>query len=159
MNPGTPPNLAAALAAAAKELATKMDKVQQTHLTIVLFEGIASKLLVHYDHVHCYSWFSATNLALKGPPNYAVYKEVSNEVALDRHPGKAANYLYADGHVDGITVRANRHLVQRRIQLRASVQVNDCSVRNLEFLFKAHRCNVTRRSRVRGYRENAPLFT
>jgi prepilin-type processing-associated H-X9-DG protein len=24
-------------------------------------------------------------------------------VAIDRHPGPAANYLYADGHVDGIS--------------------------------------------------------
>jgi prepilin-type N-terminal cleavage/methylation domain-containing protein/prepilin-type processing-associated H-X9-DG protein len=100
---GLPPALADAIRRAAKELASKMDKVQQTHLTIVLFEGIASKLIIHYDHVHCYSWFSDTNLALKGAPNFAVYKEVSSEVAVDRHPGNSANYLYADGHVDSIS--------------------------------------------------------
>jgi prepilin-type processing-associated H-X9-DG protein len=32
-----------------------------------------------------------------------VYKAVSAEIALDRHPGKTANYLYADGHVDSIS--------------------------------------------------------
>lgn len=100
---GLPPILAAAITAANKDLANKLDKVQQTHSSIVLFEGIASKLAVHYDHVHCYSWFSDVNLALKGAPNYAVYKDVSDEVAIDRHPGKSANYLYADGHVDSIS--------------------------------------------------------
>jgi len=58
---------------------------------------------VHYDHVHCYTWFSATNLANRGPPHLAVFKAVESEVALDRHVGETANYLYADGHVEGIS--------------------------------------------------------
>ena len=98
-----PPILANALKAASKDLVDKMDKLQETHSTIILFEGIAARLSVHYDHVHCYSWFSDTNLANKGAPYYAVFKAVQNEVALDRLPGGIANYLYADGHVEGIT--------------------------------------------------------
>lgn len=98
-----PPILAAALKAAARDLVDKMDKIQETHSTIMLFEGIAARLSVHYDHVHCYSWFTDTNLANKGAPYYAVFKAVQNEVALERHPGGTANYLYADGHVEPIT--------------------------------------------------------
>jgi prepilin-type processing-associated H-X9-DG protein len=80
-----------------------MNDILETHSTIVLFEGIAFQLSRHYDHVHCYSWFSEANLANRGAPHFAVYKEVEKEVALDRHPGDSANYLYADGHVDIIT--------------------------------------------------------
>jgi prepilin-type processing-associated H-X9-DG protein/prepilin-type N-terminal cleavage/methylation domain-containing protein len=100
---GLPPVLAAAIRAANKDLANSMNDLSETHSTIVMFEGIASQLSLHYDHVHCYSWFSEANLANKGAPHYLVYKEVEKEVALDRHPGKAANYLYADGHVDSIS--------------------------------------------------------
>jgi prepilin-type processing-associated H-X9-DG protein len=100
---GLPPVLANALKAAAKDFVNKMDKLAETHSTIILFEGMAFQLSRHYDHVHCYSWFSAANLANKGAPTFAVYKEVEKEVALDRHPGDTANYLYADGHVDAIT--------------------------------------------------------
>jgi prepilin-type N-terminal cleavage/methylation domain-containing protein/prepilin-type processing-associated H-X9-DG protein len=100
---GLPPILVNALKAAAKDFVNKMDKLAETHSTIVMFEGMAFQLSRHYDHVHCYSWFSTVNLANKGAPHFAVYKEVEKEVALDRHPGDTANYLYADGHVDAIT--------------------------------------------------------
>jgi prepilin-type N-terminal cleavage/methylation domain-containing protein/prepilin-type processing-associated H-X9-DG protein len=100
---GLPPVLAQALKAADKDLADTMNDLLDTHSTIVLFEGMAFQLSRHYDHVHCYSWFSAANLANRGAPHFAVYKEVEKEVALDRHPGDTANYLYADGHVDSIS--------------------------------------------------------
>jgi prepilin-type N-terminal cleavage/methylation domain-containing protein/prepilin-type processing-associated H-X9-DG protein len=100
---GLPPVLVDALKAADKDLADTMNDLLDTHSTIVLFEGIAFQLSRHYDHVHCYSWFSEANLANRAAPHFAVYKEVEKEVALDRHPGETANYLYADGHVDSIT--------------------------------------------------------
>lgn len=100
---GLPPVLLNALRAADKDLADTMNDLLDTHSTIVLFEGIAFQLSRHYDHVHCYSWFSDANLANRKAPHFAVYKEVEKEVALDRHPGDTANYLYADGHVDSIT--------------------------------------------------------
>ncbi len=100
---GLPPILLNALKASSKDLVDKMDKLQETHSTILLFEGIASQLSRHYDHVHCYSWFSEANLANRGAPHFLVYKAVELEVALDRHPGDTANYLYADGHVDSIS--------------------------------------------------------
>jgi prepilin-type processing-associated H-X9-DG protein len=92
-----------AIRAADKDLADTMNDLLETHSTIVMFEGIAFQLSRHYDHVHCYSWFSDANLANRGAPHFAVYKEVEREVALDRHPGDSANYLYADGHVDSIS--------------------------------------------------------
>jgi prepilin-type N-terminal cleavage/methylation domain-containing protein/prepilin-type processing-associated H-X9-DG protein len=100
---GVPPVLIDALKAADKDLADTMNDLLDTHSTIVLFEGIAVQLRRHYDHVHCYSWFSQVNLDHRGAPDFLVFKEVEKEVALDRHPGDTANYLYADGHVDSIT--------------------------------------------------------
>lgn len=100
---GLPPVLANAIKAADKDLADTMNDLLETHSTILLFEGLASQLSLHYDHVHCYSWFSAANLANRGAPDFLVYKAVELEVALDRHPGDTANYLYADGHVDSIS--------------------------------------------------------
>jgi prepilin-type N-terminal cleavage/methylation domain-containing protein/prepilin-type processing-associated H-X9-DG protein len=100
---GLPPILVNAIKAADKDLADTMNDLLETHSTILMFEGLAHQLHRHYDHVHCYSWFSAVNLANRGAPHFAVYKEVTKEVAVDRHPGNTANYLYADGHVDSIT--------------------------------------------------------
>jgi prepilin-type N-terminal cleavage/methylation domain-containing protein/prepilin-type processing-associated H-X9-DG protein len=100
---GLPPILANELKASARDLADKLDDLRETHSTILLFEGIAARLRVHYDHVHCYTWFSATNMANRAAPHYAIFKQVEAEVAVDRHPGKTANYLYADGHVDIIS--------------------------------------------------------
>jgi prepilin-type N-terminal cleavage/methylation domain-containing protein/prepilin-type processing-associated H-X9-DG protein len=98
-----PPHLFNAIKAADKDLADTMNDLLETHTTIMMFEGIAAHLQLHYDHVHCYSWFSAANVANRGAPDFLVYKAVKAEVTLDRHPGKTANYLYADGHVDSIS--------------------------------------------------------
>ena len=37
------------------------------------------------------------------PPNHAVWDEVQKEVAVTRHHGGVANYLYADAHVEAIS--------------------------------------------------------
>jgi prepilin-type N-terminal cleavage/methylation domain-containing protein/prepilin-type processing-associated H-X9-DG protein len=84
-------------------LVSELYDLQQTHATIVLFEGIAARLQVHYDHVHSYTWFSEQNVARRGAPDYAVWSAVRSEVAVDRHPGGVSNYLYADGHVQAIS--------------------------------------------------------
>jgi prepilin-type N-terminal cleavage/methylation domain-containing protein/prepilin-type processing-associated H-X9-DG protein len=98
-----PPVLWNAIKAADKDLADTMNDLLETHTTIVMFEGVASKLVQDYDHVHCYSWFSEANLANRGAPHFLVFNAVKIEVTVDRHPGKTANYLYADGHVDSIS--------------------------------------------------------
>lgn len=84
-------------------LKDKLYKLPQTHATIVLFEGVAARLSIHYDHVHAYLWFSEQNLTNREAPDYAVLKAVRNEVAIERHHGGVANYLYADGHVTPIS--------------------------------------------------------
>ncbi|MGL4513491.1 MAG: prepilin-type N-terminal cleavage/methylation domain-containing protein [Lacipirellulaceae bacterium] len=90
-------------------LVDSINKLRETHHTIMTFETPADAVVSAYDHVHSYEWFSEQNLANNGPGERAVWKVVGGEpelgitgdVAVDRHAG-AANYLYADGHVDVI---------------------------------------------------------
>jgi prepilin-type processing-associated H-X9-DG protein/prepilin-type N-terminal cleavage/methylation domain-containing protein len=100
---GLPPQLVKQLMEGRKGLEDELYDLQQTHTTIILFEGKAERLAIHYDHVHCYAWFSEQNLTNRGAPDFAVFKAVEAEVAVDRHSGSTANYLYADGHVDSIS--------------------------------------------------------
>lgn len=80
---------------------TKFSKLLETHRTIVLFEaGFAVE--ASRDHVESPDWFDEYNMKRNGPPTLAVWNTVKNEVAVDRHQGSVANYLYADGHVDAI---------------------------------------------------------
>jgi prepilin-type N-terminal cleavage/methylation domain-containing protein/prepilin-type processing-associated H-X9-DG protein len=103
IDPNAPPQVVKQILATEKGLVDELYDLQQTHTTILLFEGQAARLKVHYDHVHCYLWFSEQNLANNKPPDSAVLKAVEAEVAINRHPGPSANYLYADGHVDSIS--------------------------------------------------------
>jgi prepilin-type processing-associated H-X9-DG protein/prepilin-type N-terminal cleavage/methylation domain-containing protein len=74
----------------------------QTHRTIVMFEAGPGVEVTH-DHVESQDWFSEYNLKRNTPPKPAVWKAVTDEVAVDRHLGGVANYLYADGHVEAIS--------------------------------------------------------
>jgi prepilin-type processing-associated H-X9-DG protein len=67
-----------------------------THKTIVAFEAGTD---VHLDHAESHEWFSPANLERNDPPGRAVWHRVQSELAVDRHQGTVANYLYADGHV------------------------------------------------------------
>jgi prepilin-type processing-associated H-X9-DG protein len=100
---GLPPPVVAQIKASSEGLVDALYKLPQTHDTITVFEGIAARLSVHYDHVHCYLWFSKQNLANRGAPHFAVLEAVKQEVAIERHHGGVANYLYADGHVAPIS--------------------------------------------------------
>lgn len=75
--------------------ATRLRQVKCTSRTIAMFE--ASEL--HTDHVHSYDWFTEPNLL-----DNRVFEAVSHDVAVDRHSGNMANYLYVDGHVRSISV-------------------------------------------------------
>ncbi len=69
-----------------------------THETIVLFEAANSiEMENHFDHVHSSLWFTE-----EYPTAEERWKQIQNEVAVDRHSGEVANYLYADGHVSPI---------------------------------------------------------
>lgn len=80
----------------------------ETHRTIVAFEAgkrktreqEADALEINFDHVESSSWFDVFNL--KRNTDHAVWNAVKAEVAVDRHHGGVANYLYADGHVEPI---------------------------------------------------------
>lgn len=94
-----PPAVAEQVLIAAQGLVHRLDDLRATHATIVMFEAVAARLGTNYDHVHAYEWFTAQNLVHRGSPNFAVWKAVQRELAVARHVGLTANYLYADGHV------------------------------------------------------------
>ncbi|MAT68203.1 MAG: hypothetical protein CMJ58_01635 [Planctomycetaceae bacterium] len=74
----------------------------QTHRTIVMFEVQSLAVATNFDHVEATDWFGEENLK-HNAASQAVYHAVKAEVALDRHQGTVANYLYADGHVEAIS--------------------------------------------------------
>ena len=92
--------------------APRFSMLTESHRTIVMFEA-GRGVAITKDHVECPDWFSAYNLKRNTPPNHAVWDAVADEetgkedekpgeVAVVRHQGGVANYLYADGHVDAI---------------------------------------------------------
>src|SRR5436190_6103079 len=89
--------------------APKFSIISEKHRTIILFEA-GRNVDISKDHVECPDWFSAYNLKRNTPPNHAVWDEVADlgepnppgEVAVKRHHGGVANYLYADAHVEVI---------------------------------------------------------
>lgn len=81
--------------------------LRETHRTLVLFEagpGVDDTR----DHVHSSTWFTET---FSTPE--ARWEQVQKEVAVDRHVGGVANYLYADGHVKPIAAeQINQWIVE-----------------------------------------------
>jgi prepilin-type processing-associated H-X9-DG protein len=69
----------------------------QTHATIVAFEAGAT-VEGTLDHVDSWTWFTEAY-----PTAADRWARVQQELAVDRHGGNVANYLYADGHVSGIS--------------------------------------------------------
>lgn len=81
---------------------TKFSQLAETHRTIVMFEaGFAVEATK--DHVESPDWFGIDNMKRNTPPLHAVWDDVKSQVAVDRHHGGVANYLYADGHVETIS--------------------------------------------------------
>ena len=79
---------------------TNLYHLRSATRTMVLFEATAN---VHLEHTHSHDWFSTYNLRRNGPEQRYVWNAVKAEVAVDRHAAAAANYLFADGHVDTIS--------------------------------------------------------
>ena len=73
----------------------------ETHATIVMFEVTGLVASATFDHVESDRWFSESNLK-NNANEHRVWKAVQREVAVMRHQGTTANYLYADGHVKAI---------------------------------------------------------
>ena len=70
-----------------------------TSRTIIVYEATDE---VHKEHTHSHDWFSTYNMK-RNATQHLVWEAVKKEVAVDRHQGDIANYLYADGHVEAIT--------------------------------------------------------
>jgi prepilin-type processing-associated H-X9-DG protein len=81
--------------------ASRFGQLSETTRTIMVFEAGFS-VESTFDHVESPDWFSSYNLKRNSPPDQAVWNAVKAEVAVERHRG-AANYLYADGHVEAIS--------------------------------------------------------
>jgi prepilin-type processing-associated H-X9-DG protein/prepilin-type N-terminal cleavage/methylation domain-containing protein len=90
------------------DFVSKLYDLSETHKTMVLFEAgpsgpvvlqsdQANAVYVQFDHVHSWEWF--TELYPSAPERW---DRIQKEVAVDRHAGGMANYLYADGHVRAI---------------------------------------------------------
>jgi prepilin-type processing-associated H-X9-DG protein/prepilin-type N-terminal cleavage/methylation domain-containing protein len=69
-----------------------------THETMLLFEA-GDSVDVNFDHVHSWTWFAEPIQPDDDDAANDRWENVTKEVAVDRHPGGVANYLYADGHV------------------------------------------------------------
>lgn len=78
------------------EFADRLHKVGATSKTFVVFEA-GQSVEAAYDHIHTWEWFTEQN-----PTPKARLEKIRTDVAVDRHQGGVANYLYADGHVDAI---------------------------------------------------------
>jgi prepilin-type N-terminal cleavage/methylation domain-containing protein/prepilin-type processing-associated H-X9-DG protein len=96
---GLPAPVRAATERENEGLVDSLNKLRETHATIVAFEGVADAISQNFDHVESNKWFSDANLQHNGPSEREVWNAVRKEVAVDRHQGTVANYLYADGHV------------------------------------------------------------
>jgi len=97
-----PAPMRAEMERAQEKLVDDFDRLTQTHRTMVLFEANASALKLTVDHVESDKWFSEQRLE-RNAAERAVWEAVRGDVAVERHHGTVANYLFADGHVDAIS--------------------------------------------------------
>jgi prepilin-type processing-associated H-X9-DG protein len=79
------------------DFVTRLHDLPETHKTLVAFEAGPS-VDANFDHVHSPEWFTDAY-----PTANERWERIQSEVAVDRHNGAVANYLYADGHVEPIT--------------------------------------------------------
>lgn len=82
------------------DLVNSLFDLKATHKTIIAVEAGFAKHK-HFDHIECWDWFGESNMANNGSTG-AVWKAVQQGIAVERHAGGVANYLYADGHVAAI---------------------------------------------------------
>jgi prepilin-type N-terminal cleavage/methylation domain-containing protein/prepilin-type processing-associated H-X9-DG protein len=72
-----------------------INKIRSASRTMAAFEATDN---VHADHVHSYDWFNEHAIAKDH-----VFDVVTAEIAVDRHNGGTANYLFIDAHVETIS--------------------------------------------------------
>lgn len=71
-----------------------INKIKATSKTMSMFEAAEVENDWTIDHVHSYDWFN------DAPER--IFDGVANEVAVERHHGSSANYLFLDAHVETI---------------------------------------------------------
>jgi len=84
-------------AAVVNDFVSNLHDLPKTHDTIMMFEA-GKAVESHYDHVDSWEWFTE-----KYPTSSERWEQIQREVAVDRHGGGVANYLYADGHVAAVS--------------------------------------------------------
>jgi len=80
----------------ADDFVSQLDDLLATHDTITAFEA-GNTVEGTLDHVDSWTWFSEAY-----PTAKERWEQVQRDVAVERHGGAGANYLYADGHVSSI---------------------------------------------------------
>jgi prepilin-type N-terminal cleavage/methylation domain-containing protein/prepilin-type processing-associated H-X9-DG protein len=87
-------------------------KIKATSRTILVFEGSESRSLDYMnEHIHSSAWFS----------EHSIHRNLTNDliardIQLERHQHTAANYLYADGHVELIPAAEVRKWIDEGIR-------------------------------------------
>ncbi|MEQ8847340.1 DUF1559 domain-containing protein [Botrimarina sp.] len=101
-----PPPIAAAIRRRQEGMVGELYDLKETHATLLVVESVAvdggSVLGVRSDHVHSDRWFDDAQAMSPAQRIETIYGAVAEEVAVERHTGGVANYLYADGHVEPI---------------------------------------------------------
>lgn len=104
---GVPPSLAEQLRRQQEGMVGSLYDLRSTHATLMLLESVAvetaAQLKVRQDHMHAEYWFVDAELLDESQRREKVFGAVAEDVAVDRHPGGVANYLYADAHVEVIS--------------------------------------------------------
>jgi prepilin-type N-terminal cleavage/methylation domain-containing protein/prepilin-type processing-associated H-X9-DG protein len=84
------------------DMVQNLRELASTHETILLFEA-GPAVTFNFDHVEAWKWFTeAYSTADERWARVNGGQGAHGEVAVDRHFGEHANYLYADGHVSSI---------------------------------------------------------
>jgi prepilin-type N-terminal cleavage/methylation domain-containing protein/prepilin-type processing-associated H-X9-DG protein len=101
---GAPPAIGALLRKRQEGMVGSLYDLKSTHATLMVLESIAvdsaGGVRVRPDHLHTEHWFADIDAIDASQRIEQVYGAVTEELAVGRHSGPAANYLYADGHVD-----------------------------------------------------------
>ena len=93
-----------------------LSDLSQTHSTIMLFEA-GPGVTQTSDHVDTWLWFTDEDSTPED-----IFTQIGIEVAVDRHPGPVANYLYADGHVSAIAEQQIRAWVDEGFEFARPVK-------------------------------------
>lgn len=107
---GTPAPIATLLRERQEGMVGALYHLQSTHATILVMESVAfdsaGGFTFRSDHLHSNEWFEDADSMSRAERIETIYADVADEVALERHVGGVANYLYADGHVEPISADA-----------------------------------------------------